>query len=79
MPLSGHTVEVAERGRRGATLAAHSLLGFAGAALGPLVFGIVLDAAGGSDSLWSWGFGFAAMGLTAALGPAVLALTARKS
>ena len=76
--LTAGTVESSESGRRGATLAVHSVMGFAGAAFGPLVFGVVLDAAGGSESLASWGLAFAAIGLTAALGPLAMVLSARK-
>ena len=38
--------------------------------LAPLVFGVILDAAGGG--LAAWGFGFAAMGLVAMTGPVLL-------
>jgi hypothetical protein len=37
----------AEPGRRGATLAVHSTLGYAGGFLGPLVLGATLDLFGG--------------------------------
>jgi MFS family permease len=47
----------AEPGRRGATLAVHSMLGYAGGFVGPLVMGVVLDLAGGMSTL-GWGFAF---------------------
>lgn len=66
------TVQMAKQGQRGATLALHSLIGFGGAALGPLVVGVVLDASGGAEKVTSWGLAFASVGLIAVLGPAVL-------
>ena len=67
-------------GRRGATLALHSMLGYGGGFLGPVVLGIVLDAAGGMSPLaWAIAFGhLAVLGLAGraafrALGPGALA------
>ena len=51
----------AREGERGATLATHSVLGFSGGFLGPLVVGLVLDLTAGSGSLVGWGFAFMAM------------------
>jgi MFS family permease len=43
--------------RRGATLAVHSMLGYAGGFVGPLVLGTALDLAGGqSDRAWGLAF-----------------------
>jgi MFS family permease len=47
----------AEPHRRGATLAVHSMLGYSGGFLGPLVIGWVLDLAGGMSVL-GWGLAF---------------------
>lgn len=54
----------AEPGRRGATLAVHSMLGYAGGFVGPLVMGVILDMAGGMSTL---GWGLAFLHLTAAM------------
>jgi MFS family permease len=54
---------------RGATMAVYSLLGFGGALLAPLVFGVVLDLAGGNQSELAWGFAFASIGIFGALAP----------
>ena len=54
---------------RGATMAVHSFIGFLGAFLGPLGFGVVLDLAGGGAGDLSWGLAFASAGLVVALGP----------
>jgi predicted MFS family arabinose efflux permease len=47
----------AEPHRRGATLAMHSMLGYAGGFLGPLVIGWVLDLSGGMSTI-GWGLAF---------------------
>jgi MFS family permease len=60
-------------GYRGATMAMHSTLGFTGSFFGPLVFGLVLDLAGG-QSVLGWGFAFAHMGVVMLAGPLALAL-----
>jgi MFS family permease len=43
--------------RRGATLALHSMFGYAGGFAGPLVIGWILDRSGGM-SAWGWGLAF---------------------
>ena len=73
------TIQAARQGQRGATLALHSLIGFGGAALGPLVVGVVLDAAGGIDRVASWGLAFASVGLVALVGPALLLALTRSA
>ena len=60
-------------GYRGATMAMHSTLGFTGSFFGPLVFGLVLDLAGG-QSVLAWGLAFGHMGLVMLGGPLALAL-----
>jgi predicted MFS family arabinose efflux permease len=72
--LTTGTVLAAEPGRRGATLALHSLCGFGAGFLGPLAVGIVLDLAGGTGSVIAWGLAFASMGIVVALGPLALFL-----
>jgi MFS family permease len=52
----------AEPARRGATLAVHSTLGYAGGFVGPLVVGWTLDLAGGMSPM-AWGIAFLAVGL----------------
>ena len=61
----------AEPGYRGATMAVHSTLGFAGATLGPLAFGWFLDLGGGQTPL-GWWLAFAHMGVVLLAGVAVL-------
>ena len=54
--LTAGTVESARNDERGATLAVHSVLGFSGGFLGPLVVGLVLDSTGGQSSYAAWVF-----------------------
>lgn len=51
----------ADPARRGATLAVHSTLGYAGGFVGPLVVGWTLDLAGGMSPM-AWGLAFASIG-----------------
>jgi len=55
--LTAGSAGSAEPGRRGATLAVHSTLGYAGGFLGPLVLGATLDLCGGA-SVMGWGIAF---------------------
>ncbi|HEX2827842.1 MAG TPA: MFS transporter [Burkholderiales bacterium] len=68
--LTAGAAGTADPARRGATLAVHSSLGYAGGFVGPLMVGYALDALGGMSRL-SWSVAF---GLIAAL--MVLALAA---
>lgn len=64
-------------GARGATMAVHSFIGFSGAFVGPIVFGGVLDLAGGGAL--SWGLAFLSSGLAVALGPVAILVLGRRS
>lgn len=55
--LTAGAAGAAEAHRRGATLALHSMLGYAGGFLGPLAIGWTLDLAGGM-SPFGWGLAF---------------------
>lgn len=56
----------ADPARRGATLAVHSMLGYGGGFLGPLMMGWVLDLSGGMSPL-AWGLAFGSVAFTMAL------------
>ena len=58
----------AEPGRRGATLAFHSMLGYAGGFIGPVVFGVILDLVGG-QSFAGWAVAFAHVVVILMIGP----------
>jgi predicted MFS family arabinose efflux permease len=65
--LTAGSAGSAEPGRRGATLAVHSTLGYAGGFLGPLALGAALDLAGGQSVVgWGIGFGHVTLALLAA-------------
>ena len=55
--LTAGAAGAADPARRGATLAVHSTLGYAGGFVGPLAIGWTLDAAGGMSPL-GWGLAF---------------------
>ncbi len=55
--LTAGTVQAADPARRGATMGLHSMCGYAGGFLGPLVTGLALDWFG-RDTVAGWGFGF---------------------
>lgn len=70
--LTAGAAAAAAPGYRGATLAVHSILGFSGALIGPLVVGLALDAGGGQANPLAWVFAFAAMGFGSAIGAVAL-------
>ena len=67
--LTAGAIASSDQGRKGSTLGLHALVGFGGAAIGPLVFGVVLDFSGGLGEITAWGFAFMSMGIIALLGP----------
>jgi MFS family permease len=69
--LTAGAVGAARPGQSGATMALHSLLGFAAASLGPLAFGLVLDA-GGDHAAGAWFAGFAILAAGMVCGPLIL-------
>ncbi len=66
--LTAGAAGTAEPSRRGATLAVHSMLGYAGGFVGPLLVGWILDLSGGMSTLgWSMAFGSVAALMAVAL------------
>lgn len=66
--LTAGAAGTAEPSRRGATLAVHSMLGYSGGFVGPLMIGYTLDLAGGmSRTGWGVSFGLIAALMLAAL------------
>jgi MFS family permease len=76
--LTSGAVASAPADERGATMAVYSFLGFSSACLAPLVFGVVLDLAGGNRSLVAWGLAFASIGIFGVLAPVARLLYARR-
>jgi len=63
--LTAGVVTRADERIHGATMAVHSTLGFGAGFVAPLVFGAVLDLAGGNLSPLAWGLAFMTLGLGA--------------
>ena len=75
--LTSSVVASADPRYRGMTMALYSSVGFVGAFLGPLAFGIALDLVSnemGGASVIGWGTGFAALGAGVAVGPLAFVL-----
>ena len=65
--LTAGLVTRADERIRGAAMAVHSMLGFGAGFVAPLVFGAVLDLAGGRASALAWGLAFCSLGAGAIL------------
>lgn len=72
--LTSGAVASAPPDRRGSTMAVYSFIGFTSAFLAPLVFGVVLDLAGGNQSTLAWGLAFTSIGIFGVLAPFARAL-----
>jgi MFS family permease len=70
--LTAGTAGSANPGQRGATLAVHSMMGYAGGFLGPLVVGLVLDFSGGRADVTAWALAFGSLAVVMAIGPLAL-------
>ena len=77
--LTAGAVAAAHPDERGATMAVYSFVGFSSAIFAPLVFGAVLDLAGGNRSLLAWGLAFASIGLFGVLAPLARLIYARRT
>jgi len=75
--LTAGVVTRASERIRGATMAVHSMLGFGAGFVAPLVFGVVLDLAGGRASSLAWGLAFSTLGAGAVLMSGFIRLRAR--
>ena len=64
---------------RGTTLASHSLIGFIGAFVGPIIFGATLDIAGGAQNWIAWGLAFVVTGAITMIGPLAIYKLARNT
>jgi len=76
--LTAGAVAAAHPDERGATMAVYSFVGFSSAIFAPLVFGAVLDLAGGNRSLVAWGLAFASIGIFGVLAPLARLIYARR-
>ena len=69
--LTAGTVQAADPALRGATMGLHSMFGYAGGFVGPLLAGVMLDWAGG-DGVAAWGIAFGHVAFIMLAGFAVL-------
>jgi MFS family permease len=69
--LTAGLVAAAPPELRGAAMGLYSLIGFGGGMLGPVLFGVALDAAGGAGTPLAWVAGYAAIGAGCLLAPLV--------
>ncbi len=67
--LTSGVIAAAPPQQRGATMAVYSFSGFTAAFLAPLVFGVVLDLAGGNQNAFAWGLAFASIGMFGVCAP----------
>ncbi len=67
--ITAGVVEAASSDLRGMTMAVHAMIGFIGSALGPILFGIVLDLGGGGESRVAWGLSYIMIAAVLMLGP----------
>ncbi len=70
--LTAGLVAAAPGDLRGAALGLYSLAGFGGGMLGPIVFGVALDCAGGARSHLAWVVAYAAIGAGCLAAPLVV-------
>ncbi len=66
--LHAGLVGAADPAQRGSALAMHSLFGFGAGVISPVVFGLVLDLAGGNGRVMAWGLAFASFAVVSVLG-----------
>ena len=76
--LTSGAIASAPADERGATMAVYSFVGFSSAVLAPLVFGVVLDLAGGNRSVVAWGLAFASIGIFGVMSPLARWLYSRR-
>jgi len=70
--ITGGVIHSADPERKGATLAVYSLIGFTGSTLGPALFGLVLDLAGGETLTGAWISAFAVIAACVLIQPLIV-------
>lgn len=75
--ITAAVIQSARPSLRGTTMAFHSLVGFAGAFVGPVLFGAALDLAGGESSAAAWATAFIALAIAVCFGTAAMLLLTR--
>ena len=77
--MTAGVVAAADPRYKGATMAMYSMIGFTGTVMGPLAFGVVLDATGGETSGLAWATAFASLSLVILIGPLLMLTMARRA
>jgi len=77
--LTAGLIEVSPPEARGTAMAVYSFFGFAGAFIGPIVFGALLDAGGGAASHRAWMLAFAGVALVSIAGIVALGQESRNA
>jgi MFS family permease len=75
--LTAGLIEVSPPDARGTAMAVYSFFGFAGALMGPVTFGSLLDAGGGAASHFAWLLAFSGLALVSLAGVAALGAARR--
>ncbi len=70
--ISSGLIYVAEPKYKGITISFYSVIGFLGAAVGPIIFGLVLDQSGGEKNPLAWAWAFGSIASLTLLGPIVI-------
>ena len=77
--VNAGAVAVAEAGSRGTLIMFMALANAAGGLVGPVLFGVVLDATGGPQSITGWGWAYASLGFSVISGGAVVWVLGRRA
>ena len=77
--LTAGLIEVSPPDARGTAMAVYSFFGFAGALMGPITFGALLDAGGGAASHRAWMLAFAGVAAVSVCGVAALRQDSRSA
>lgn len=76
--VNAGAMALAEAGSRGRLVMFMALANASGGLVGPVLFGVVLDAAGGPQSVSGWGWAFASLGFAVISGGAMVWLLGRR-
>ena len=77
--VNAGAMAMAEAGSRGTLIMFMALANAAGGLVGPVLFGVVLDATGGPESVTGWGWAFASLGFAVISGGAMVWLLGRSA
>ena len=77
--VNAGAIAVAEAGSRGTLIMFMALANAAGGLVGPVMFGVVLDATGGPGSITGWGWAYASLGFSIISGGAVVWFLGRRA